>query len=113
MTTIIRQKGGLPRFEMKPEYYLVEFDFQDEKKQRAFNEDGREFWAKLTGKRTYDLSGQSPFSTINIEEIAKHSPTHKIMFLYNLETANKIYELALKHNPVLLNMRKATIIKSI
>jgi len=107
-----KRQRGLPRFELKPEYYLVEFDFQDEKKQRAFNKDRKEFWARLTGKRTYDLSGQSSFSTINIEEIAKSSPTHKIMFLYDLETANKIYELALKHDPVLLNLRKATIIKS-
>lgn len=98
---------------MKPEYYLIECDFQDEKKQRAFNKDRKEFWVKLTGKRPYDLASQSSFSTINIEEIAKRSPTHKIMFLYDLETANKIYELALKHNPILLNLRKATIIKSI
>ena len=108
---LIKRQRSVPNFEPKLEYYLLECDFEDNKKQLAFNKDAREFWAKLTGKRPHDLVYQSPFSTIHIEEISKRSRTHKLLFLYDCKTANTVYELALKHEPVFLRLHKTTLLR--
>jgi hypothetical protein len=111
MPEVLIEQRELPRSEVRREYYLIEVDFQNEKKHRAFNKEVNEFWSELTGKPGYELAGQKPFSVIPQEKISKVSPTHRILFVIHFKVADKIYELAMKHNPILLKLREATVIR--